>query len=112
MLRDLQQKQEKLRQKQMTGQQITDAEIQDLQRTSQVVSMNPFVRELIGAEMAFSDMLTQVQRLLFKPVGLDIPDENAGEEVEPSAEDAELKAKAEEEEAARKARSRLWIPGQ
>ncbi len=66
MLKDLQQKQENLRKKQMNGEEITEKEVQNFQRSSQVVAMNPYVREMLEAEMVFSQMLTQLQQILFQ----------------------------------------------
>lgn len=110
MLNDIQNRQEKLRNKQMTGEQITEAEIQDLQRALQIVSMNPYVRQMLEAEMAFSHMLHLVQRALFAPVGIELPDDEMGKEEE-AEEGATAAAKKAEEEAASKARKRLWVPG-
>lgn len=107
MLRDLQQRQEKLQRKQANGEEITQAEINDLQRVSQVAAMNPYVRGLYESELAFGNLMAEVQRVMFKAVGIDVPAETEDAGADPAAE-----AAAQEEKAAREARSKLWVPGQ
>jgi cell fate (sporulation/competence/biofilm development) regulator YlbF (YheA/YmcA/DUF963 family) len=110
MLTDLLKKQENLRNKQMAGEEITEREVQEFQRASQIVAMNPYVREVLEAEMVFSQTLRLVQRALFTPVGIQVPDDEM-DEGEVSEEDAAEAAKKAEEEAAKEARKRLWVPG-
>ncbi|HHT28488.1 MAG TPA: hypothetical protein GXZ82_14795 [Firmicutes bacterium] len=110
MLNDVQKRQEALRNKQMAGEEITDQEIQDFQRATQIVSMNPYVRQMLEAEMSFSRMLQQVQRVLFAPLGIELP-EDEPDGAEATEEDAAAAAKKAEEEAAKEARKRLWVPG-
>lgn len=112
MLRDLQDRQGRLQEKSRTGQQITKMEIAEFQRMAQVAEMNPYVRGLVGAEMALADMMMGVQEMLAKAVGLETaPPEGEvdGEEGESLQEEAPSPDKAAEE--ARKVRSKLWVPG-
>lgn len=98
MLNDLVKKQNSLQEKLMQGEQPSESDIADYQRTAEIVGMNPYVRSLLEAEMAFSEMMMQVQRELAQAVGLDI------------AENAEPEAPPEPIE--KPAQSRLWVPGQ
>lgn len=72
MLRDFQQKQLELHQRQLQGQDTTEQEEQ-LQNLFGVISINPYIRELFEAEFAFSGLLMQVNDTLAK--ALDFSDE-------------------------------------
>lgn len=98
MLRDFVAKQQKLQERVLAGEQPSEAEVADYQQTASLVSMNPYVRRLLEAEVAFSDMMVEVQRVLAKAVGIDLPEEQP--EQEPPQQSAESQA-----------RSRLWVPG-
>lgn len=105
MLRDFAQKQQRLQQKSLAGQEITDAEKADLQRAWQMVSMNPYVREYMEAEQEFGDMWLGVMSILSQAVGLEAPeDEDEGEQ-----EGSEVET---DDEPPRQTKSRLWVPGQ
>jgi len=97
MLQDAQDKQARLREKYASGQEIADAELEDLKKTLELVSFNPYIRELMEAEYAFSEMLMEVWRIVGEAIGLEQPDMEDGQETAPP--------KAEE------VRSKLWVPG-
>jgi cell fate (sporulation/competence/biofilm development) regulator YlbF (YheA/YmcA/DUF963 family) len=99
MLQDVQQKQAKLREKYVAGEEITDAEVEDLQKTMELVSFNPYVRDLMDAEMAFSELLSEVWQIIGEAIGIEL-----------SETDAEPKERPEPKVS--EARSKLWIPGQ
>lgn len=102
MLRDFQQKQAELQRKVLSGQQLSEADTQQLQDAYQLVAFNPYVRRLIEAEAAFGEMLAQVQQILAEAVGMDVPDEQLPEgEAPPSSSDDEPGPSS----------SRLWVPG-
>jgi cell fate (sporulation/competence/biofilm development) regulator YlbF (YheA/YmcA/DUF963 family) len=107
MLRDFVAKQQRLQQKSMAGHEISEAEMGDLERSWQIVSMNPYVREYLQAEREFADTWLGVMGILSQAVGLDAPDEAEAEEAEGSAEESADSNEA----AAAKAKSRLWVPG-
>lgn len=99
MLRDLLTKQQALQEKLMRGEHPTEAEMADYEQTAQVVSINPYVRKLLEAEMEFGQMMMEIQRELAEAVGLDLP--------QPPEEEPETPSEPQQS-----ARSRLWVPGQ
>lgn len=103
MLRDFVAKQQRLQQKSMAGQEISEAEIGDLERSWQIVSMNPYIREYLQAEREFADTWLGVLGILSEAVGLEAPDGAEADEVEDSA--------GGEEAPASRPQSRLWVPG-
>lgn len=64
MLRDFQEKQLQLQQLQMAGEAITQEQEEQLQRLFEVISVNPYIRELFEAEFAFSGLMLQVNDAL------------------------------------------------
>lgn len=119
MLRDFQSKQASLQQKVMAGQQPTEEEMQKLQQAYQVVAFNPYVRKVIEAEAAFSEMLTEVQKMLAEAVGIEVPEEAGdGDEASPEqtagsgpTEGQGAGAKRKPDDDGGSARGRLWVPG-
>lgn len=107
MLRDFQQKQLALQQKVMQGQTPGEAEVQALQQAYQLVTFNPYVRKVVEAEVAFSELLAAVQQTLAEAVGIDDP-EDAGEEQGRPGEGPAPGGKPDDGGAGR---SRLWVPG-
>ncbi|NMB12987.1 MAG: hypothetical protein GX977_11995 [Firmicutes bacterium] len=101
MLQDTQEKQAKLREKYAAGEKITDAELEDLQKTMELVSFNPYIRELLEAEYAFTELMAEVWQIIGEAVGLDMP----------KAEGAQAQPESEPEPKVSEARSRLWVPG-
>ena len=114
MLRDFQQKQARLQQKVLGGENPSEAEVQSLQQAYQLVAFNPYVRKVIEAEAAFSEMLAEVQQMLAAAVGIEVPDDDAqggaieGEGVGGSTSGA---TQSRPEDGGSSARSRLWVPG-
>ena len=97
MLQDLEKKQKRLRERYVSGEQPSEAELEDLQRTMELVSFNPYIRDLLDAEFAFSRMMAEVWEIITEALGLEVP------EAEPRAD--------EPEPIASKAASKLWVPG-
>lgn len=109
MLRDFQRKQAALQQKVLQGRQPTEAEVQSLQETYQLVTFNPYVRKVVEAEAAFSELLAEVQKILAEAVGIDVPDEEDGGQDSPGS--GETGGKRPDDDDGGSARSRLWVPG-
>ncbi len=98
MLQDLQEKQRMLRDKHAAGEEITDAELEALQKSMELVSFNPYVRELVEAEYAFSELMAEVWQIIGEAIGLELPSGQPAPEDEPEPKVSE-------------ARSKLWVPG-
>ena len=107
MLRDFQQKQFAFQQKVMQGQAPTEAEVQSLQEAYQLVTFNPYVRRVVEAEIAFSELLAAVQQTLAEAVGLEAPDGAAGDQQSSGSGPAQVNKPDD----GGSARSRLWVPG-
>ncbi|HET7559224.1 MAG TPA: YlbF family regulator [Limnochordia bacterium] len=120
MLRDLARVQEQLQRKQLSGQQLTETEVQRFQEMSVVAGSNPFVRKLLEAEYAFSEMMMAVQDALSAALGDEEAEADAA--AEPDAANAEdggaqphLRAvpnpqPAPQNPAPNSGRSKLWTP--
>lgn len=98
MLQDAQKKQAKLREKYAAGEEITDMELEDLQKTMELISFNPYIRDLIQAEYAFSELMGEVWEIIGEAIGLEQPETEAESEGKPQSKVS-------------KARSKLWVPG-
>jgi cell fate (sporulation/competence/biofilm development) regulator YlbF (YheA/YmcA/DUF963 family) len=80
MLRDFQEQQLQLQQQQMSGEEITPEQEDQVQRLFGVISVNPYIRELFEAEFAFSGLMMQVNDALSEVLDLKEEDEEAEEE--------------------------------
>ncbi|NMB26360.1 MAG: YlbF family regulator [Firmicutes bacterium] len=101
MLEDAKRKETKLRAKYGSGEDITEAELEDLQKTLELVSFNPYIRELMEAEYAFSETMMEVWEIITEAVGIEQPDMEISEPDEP-----------EPKPTTKQAQSKLWVPGQ
>ncbi|MBI2914691.1 MAG: YlbF family regulator [Firmicutes bacterium] len=106
MLRDFRARQEDLETKRRNGEKIEDHELKELRDFSQILYYNPYIRELIDAEMAFAGLMMEVQRVLAEPLGLGALEQAEGSETEPPA--------ASQPERDRpqviRPKSKLWVP--
>src|SRR5690606_14512331 len=75
MLRDFRQKQAALEAKLLSGETPGDEEIAAIQQAYQIVALNPYVRRLLEAEIAFAAMMADVQRILAAAVGVELPED-------------------------------------
>ncbi len=95
MLRDFQEKQLELQKRQMSGEEITPEQEEQMQRLFGVISVNPYLRELVEADFAFNGLMMQVTDTLGSVLDL-------REEVEEGEEEPKLEIP----------RKRILIPGQ
>lgn len=102
MLRDFQTKQQRIAEKIERGEQPTEGEMVDLQRTAEIVGFNPYIRELFQAEFVLGEMLTEIQREIARAVGFELR----------SMDDASMPETHEQKnDDPSPPKSRLWIPG-
>jgi cell fate (sporulation/competence/biofilm development) regulator YlbF (YheA/YmcA/DUF963 family) len=78
MLRDFQKRQLELHKQQMEGTPVTEDQAEDLRKLYEIISVNPYVRELFEAEFVFSGLMMEVQEILSGALGL--KEEEPGEE--------------------------------
>lgn len=57
-----------LQQKQMMGQEITQAEVEQAQKTVEVVQQNPKISGLMGAEQRMSIVIADLNKIIMKPL--------------------------------------------
>jgi len=105
MLRDFAAKQQRLQLKIMSGEEVSDAERQELEQAWRIINMNPYVREYLQAGQQFEEMWAEVIAILSHAVGLEIPG-GADQDQEPQKE-----SQQDKKESISTARSRLWVPG-
>ncbi|WP_010307073.1 YlbF family regulator [Kurthia senegalensis] len=58
----------KLQQKQMSGEEIGDDELQYAQKTAQLAQQNEKISKMLMAEMALSELLQEINVILTKPI--------------------------------------------
>lgn len=97
MLRDFQEKQAELQKQQMEGKAVSEKQTEELRKLYEILSINPYIRELFEAEFAFGALMMDVQKTITQGLGLDGgEDEEETAETEPSLEAPTKK---------------LWTPG-
>lgn len=70
MLRDFQKRQFELHKQQMEGTPVTESQAEELRKLYEVISVNPYIRELFEAEFIFSGLMMEVQDVLARGIGL------------------------------------------
>jgi Uncharacterized conserved protein len=114
MLRDFRQKQAALERKMLSGETPSEEEVNALQQAYQIVALNPYIRKLIEAEVAFAAMMAEVQRILAAAVGVELPDDALfarGSAGATGAGGSAAGGQDKKPDDGGSARSRLWVPG-
>ncbi|HOB09768.1 MAG: YlbF family regulator [Limnochordia bacterium] len=100
MLRDFHKKQLNLQKQHLEGTPVTESQVEELSKLYEVLNINPYIRDLFQAEMAFQKLMLDIQEVLGDAIDLEPLYELEDEEEEKPAEDAILKAS-----------KKLWVPG-
>ena len=58
----------KLQKKQIAGEEITEEEMNYVQKAAQLAQSNPKIIAMLEAEMALSNIIEEVNRVLFQPI--------------------------------------------
>ena len=58
----------KLQKKQVAGEEITEEEMTYVQKAAQLAQSNPKIIAMLEAEMALSNIIEEVNRVLFQPI--------------------------------------------
>ena len=58
----------KLQKKQVAGEEITEEELAYVQKAAQLAQSNPKIIAMLEAEMALSNIIEEVNRVLFQPI--------------------------------------------
>ncbi|HEX6971664.1 MAG TPA: YlbF family regulator [Limnochordia bacterium] len=102
MLRDLETRRAELEKRQLAGETISNEELEQFQKVSEVVMMNPYVRDLLQAEWDFAHTLMEVQQILAKAIGAELSGLGEG---------ADAAEGAPEQAPGSATRSRIILPG-
>ena len=54
----------------MEGTPVTESQAEELRKLYEVISVNPYIRELFEAEFIFSGLMMEVQDVLARGIGL------------------------------------------
>lgn len=114
MMRDYRRLVGEMEQKRIAG-EITEDDVRRWQQQLEIISMNPYVRELLEAESVFAALLLDVQSRLMKTLGLEAPSAGSAEgddekEGKPAAPDAGSPSDAAQPRIVKPA-PKLWTPG-
>lgn len=77
MLKDFEERQEKYRQAVLAG-KAGEADAKALEELAGIVALNPYLRELLGAEARLAELVVGLQREMMAAAGLSQPAEAAG----------------------------------
>ncbi|NLJ74426.1 MAG: YlbF family regulator [Firmicutes bacterium] len=81
MLQDFQNKQLELHKQQMEGKPVTESQEEQLRKLYEVISVNPYIRDLFEAEFMFSGLMLEINDILSKALKLkDDDDESESDE--------------------------------
>ncbi|MFW6381008.1 MAG: YlbF family regulator [Bacillota bacterium] len=83
MLKDYQQKQMELQGKQMSGENLTDEEKEKMEKLREIIELNLEIRDYLNAEYRVSQMINDLQEILFSDLKLGVLHELEDEEKHP-----------------------------
>lgn len=75
MMEDFRKKQWELERKKLNGEKPTPANEEELRKLSEVIALNPYIRDYLMAEYQFSQIMMEVQKIIGQAVGLEMPEE-------------------------------------
>lgn len=117
MLRDLRRREERLAEKNRRGEKPSPEEVEEFRRVAEVVGLNPYIRALWEAEVAFAGLMAAVMAALEAELGIppaleeDRPAESCRGPESPAPGPAGPAGPAPPG-SVRPVRTRLWVPGQ
>ncbi|HHV63217.1 MAG TPA: YlbF family regulator [Firmicutes bacterium] len=69
MLEDLERKREAIGKAALAGEKVDEARLEDLKRTYEIVSFNPYIKELFVAEARLGELVAKVQKIIGEAIG-------------------------------------------
>jgi cell fate (sporulation/competence/biofilm development) regulator YlbF (YheA/YmcA/DUF963 family) len=75
MLKNYQQQQIKLQSKQLSGEELTDEEKEELQNLQDIIELNSEVKEYLEAEQRMNVLLNDMQKIIFSDLKLGLFEE-------------------------------------
>jgi len=70
MWNDFQKRQAAIQKARLSGETVTEEQVRDLERGFDLLLMNPYVRDVIVAEVKFTQLFAEVQRIIGEAVGI------------------------------------------
>ena len=71
---DFQKRQAAIQRARLSGEEIPEERIKELERSYEILMMNPYVRDVIAAEFRFTHLFADVQRIIGEAVGIKYAD--------------------------------------
>ena len=78
MLDDFRKKQFEYERKKLNGDKLLGPFEDDLRKLSEIISLNPYIRDYLMAEYRFTQIFSEVQRIIAEAIGLEPLDEMLG----------------------------------
>lgn len=82
MLDDFRAKQRTLYEKHLRGEEITEADQNELQKLMEIVSLNTYIREFLATEYALGQLLMDIQKVVDEGIGMSLNQDNVEKEME------------------------------
>ncbi|HHX02586.1 MAG TPA: YlbF family regulator [Firmicutes bacterium] len=101
MLRDFHKKQLDLQKQHLEGTPVTESQAEELSKLYEILNINPYIRDLFQAELAFQKLMMDIQEILSDAIDLE-----PLYELEDDVDDDKPT-----EDAIQKATRKLWVPG-
>ena len=70
MWTDFQKRQAEIQRARLSGEEVPEARIKELERSYEILMMNPYIRDVIAAEFRFTHLFADVQRIIGEAVGI------------------------------------------
>lgn len=70
MWTDFQHRQAEIQRARLSGEEIPEERISELERSYEILMMNPYIRDVIAAEFRFTHLFADVQRIIGEAVGI------------------------------------------
>jgi cell fate (sporulation/competence/biofilm development) regulator YlbF (YheA/YmcA/DUF963 family) len=77
MMEDFRKKQWEYEKKRMNGDKLLEPFEDELRKLSEIIGLNPYVREYLIAEYQFSQMMLEIDKIIGEAVGLKAPEMDA-----------------------------------
>lgn len=73
MFEDFRKKQLELERKRLSGEKLLEPYETELKKLTEIIGLNPYVREYLMAEYQFGQLMMEIQRTIADAVGIELP---------------------------------------
>lgn len=77
MFEDFRKKQWELEKKRINGDKLLEPYENEIKKLSEIIGLNPYVREYLMAEYKFSQMMLEIDKIIGEAVGIKVPELDA-----------------------------------